>query len=150
MEKGGLTELQRKTLEKRLAALKADYPIKGLKLVMADGERVTWGELPAEAMPQAPKKPKRQYLGDFALGELSRKCIPWIELAYESKGELIKIRKDDFPGVDLERISRCMSGYAVNHYGRGTFSIRKVADDTDGFAYIIKALETPLVGVKRG
>ena len=121
-----LTDFQKQVISKKLDALRADYPVKALRLLMEDGTEWKIGNFPeltnVETKPPAAKlKRKRrvQVLEGKEFGRLSDMLRPWIELAMKYPEQKLCLRKHDLEGEDAMRCTRAISSMVGGFVGPG-------------------------------
>lgn len=144
-----LTELQKATVSRRLDALRADFPVAALRLLMEDGTEWKIGEFPAPVVEAPPKKKHTRAKHKYEPGLLQRLCEPWVKLLIENPNEPVRLRQSDFPGVQLDSAQSNIVALAANQVGKGCVTTRTVPDEVEGKA-IVAVYHPQMKGARLG
>lgn len=136
-----LTTMQKALVSKRLDALRADFPVQALRVLMEDGSEWIVGEFPQQQPqphPTASRSKKghtRKRVADGKrVGELARLTWPFVALLMQFPNEVMKMRMSDFPGEDDPcRIMSSITAQAGTLLGKGKVRTWREYDSNGDF-----------------
>lgn len=144
-----LSDMDKAVISKRLDALRADYPVIALRLLMADGTEWKVGQFPepAPAVAAQPAKPKRTRRRSITeLGLVSKLAMPWVKLLMDYPGEVLTIRTHEFPGIELKQAQSALPSLINNMTGQKHTCSTVSRFDTTTQEFVVYAVYHPEPG----